>query len=73
MKFRNKLLAKSRQYNLAIFSKWLVDEELVKNSSLHFELISTILESMHCEISMKMLIKVGFFHFAIFLIGALGL
>ena len=41
-----------------IVSKWLVDEKLAQNSSLHFELISTILELMHCEIRMKMLIKI---------------
>ena len=28
--------------NNVIFSKWLVDEELAENSSLHFEFISTI-------------------------------
>ena len=42
-----------------IVSKWLIDVELAKKSSLHFELISTILESVHCEIWMKMLIKIG--------------
>ena len=41
-----------------IFSKWLVDDELAKNSSLHFELISTIVASRDCEIGMKMLIKI---------------
>ena len=41
-----------------IFFKWLVDEELAKNSSLHFELISTIVASRNREISMKMLIKI---------------
>ena len=47
LKFRNKLLAKFN-HNM-IVSKWLVDEELAKISFLHFELISTILESKHCE------------------------
>ena len=46
-----------------IVSKWLVDEKLAQNSSLHFELISTILESMHCEFRMKILIKIEVFHF----------
>ena len=32
-----------------IVSKWLVDEELAKNSSLHFELISTIAASRDWE------------------------
>ena len=41
-----------------IISKWLVDEELSKNSSLHFELISTIVASRDCEISLKMLIEI---------------
>ena len=51
-----------------IFSKWLVDEELAKNSSLHFELISTILESMHCKIIMKMPIKIEILSFGNFLL-----
>ena len=44
-----------------IFSKWLLDEELrlAKNSSIYFELISTMLASMDCDISMKMLIKIS--------------
>ena len=46
-----------------IFSKELVDEELAKNSSLHIELISTILESMPCEMSMKMLVKIEILSF----------
>ena len=41
-----------------IFSKSLVDEELAKNSSLHFELISTIVASRDCKICMKMLIEI---------------
>ena len=43
-----------------IVSKWLVNEKLAKNSSLHFELISTIVmvASRDCEIGMKMLIKI---------------
>ena len=41
-----------------IVSKWLVDEELAENSFPHFELISTIVASRDCKISMKMLIKI---------------
>ena len=48
-----------------IVSKWLVDEELAKNSTLHFELISAILETMHCEIRMKMLIKIEILSFQV--------
>ena len=54
----------SKIYNMT-FSKLPVDEELAKKSS-HFELISTILESMHCWISMKMLIKIEILSFRIF-------
>ena len=56
MKFRNKFSAR-KIYNM-IFSKWLVDEELAKNSSLQFELISTIVVSRIFKIGMKMLIKI---------------
>ena len=48
-----------------IFSKWLVDEELAKNSSLHFELISTIVASKDCEIRTKMLIKIEILSFQV--------
>ena len=41
-----------------IVFKWLVDVELAKNSSFHFELISTFVVSRDCEIGMKMLIKI---------------
>ena len=57
--------------------KWLVDEELSKNSSLHFELIGTIVASKDCEIRMKMLIKIEILSFQvasqIFFNGALDL
>ena len=46
-----------------IVSEWLVNEELAKNSSLHFELISTIVASRDWEISMKCSSKSRFFHF----------
>ena len=48
-----------------IFSRWLFDDELAKNSSLHFELISTIVASMNCEICMKMLIKIKILSFQV--------
>ena len=48
-----------------IVSKWLVDEELAKDSSRLFELISTIMQSMHCKISMKMLIKIEILSFQV--------
>ena len=48
----------ARKIRTIIFSKWLVDEELAKNSSLHFELISTIVASRNRKIGMKMLIKI---------------
>ena len=46
-----------------IFSKWLVDEELAKKSSRHFELISTIVvkglrdqhENAHQKIKIEIL------------------
>ena len=63
-------------YNM-IFSKWLVEEELAKNSSLQFELISTIVASTNWEISMKMLIKIEILSFQVashnLFIGALDL
>ena len=49
-----------------IVFKWLVDEELAKNSSLHFELISTIVASKDREIGMKMLIKIEILAFCNF-------
>ena len=55
-----------------IFSKWLVDDELAKNSSLHFELISTIVASRDCEISMKMLIKIEILAFRNFFYWSIG-
>ena len=48
-----------------IVSKWLVDEELSKNSSLHFESISTIVASIDCEIRVKMLIKIEILSFQV--------
>ena len=54
----SKSVAVARKIRTIIFSKWLVDEELAKNSSLHFEFISTIVASRDCEIGMKMLIKI---------------
>ena len=50
-----------------IFSNWLpvVDEELAKNSSLQFELISTIVALRNCEIGMKMLIKIEILSFQV--------
>ena len=44
-------------HNMIVF-KWLVDVELAKNSSFHFELISTFVASRDCEIGMKMLIEI---------------
>ena len=48
-----------------IVSKRLVDEELSKNSSLHFEIISTIVASKDCEIRTKMLIKIEILSFQV--------
>ena len=55
-----------------IVSKWLVDEELVKNSSLHFELISAIVAPKDCEIRMKMLIKIEILAFRNFFLWSIG-
>ena len=55
-----------------IFSKWLVDEELAKNSSLHFELISTIVAPRDCEIGMKTLIKIEILAFRNFFYWSIG-
>ena len=57
-----------------IVSKWLVDEELSKNSSLHFELISTIVASKDCEIRMKLLIEIEIlpFQLAIYFSWSIG-
>ena len=46
-----------------IFSKWLLDEELAKNSFLPFEVISTIVASRNREIRMKMLSKIEILSF----------
>ena len=55
----------ARKIRTIIFSKWLVDEELAKNSSLHFELISTIVASRNRKIGMKMLIKIEILSFQV--------
>ena len=49
----SKSVAVARKIRTIIFSKWLVDEELAKNSSLQFELVSKFLSSIwinqhHC-------------------------
>ena len=46
-------------------SKWLDDEKLDRNFSLRFELSSFILESMNCEIRMKMRIKIEILSFQV--------
>ena len=63
-------ISKSTKWNFP--NGWLV-KSWRKKSSLHFELVRTTLASMDCKISTKMLIKIKFFYFATFCIGALNL
>ena len=49
-----------------VFFKWLVDEELAKNSIFFFELNRSIEASRDCEIGMQMLIEVKILAFAHF-------
>ena len=73
LKFRNKL-SQNPQYDIFPMAGWWRAGRKFLSS---FELIRTILESMHCELSMKMLIKIKFLSFQvashIFFIGVLDL